>query len=194
MSAEYTPTDSWWDSFLEPKDGETWNFATVFTAVVNKLADNAKHLKLNKAGLTDENTFTGSQSFDNVIANTAGIGQATVTRLFLAIANDAGIRYNRSTLADADTTVGPNHQSYRIPEITADRLYTLTVGQFSGQRVRFSRPRSADAFAVTIVEDGAGSLAVMNSSDNAWIEFEWNGTHWTTSAWGGAVATFTQTV
>lgn len=188
MSVEYDPVDVWWESFVLPKDGETWNFATVMEAVCEKLADNAQHLKLHKASLDEVGAWTATQTFATIVATTATLDALTASTLSFPALAGKGIEYRREVLGDLDSTLTLEADSYRIPAITGNRVYNLAEGSFTGQRVRVTRSRSADAHTATVKGgpiSGEYTICVFDSSKSGWIEVEWVGSSWVLSTWGG---------
>lgn len=91
-----------------------------------------------------------------------------------AEATRAGLHYRETVLTDANVTLNPDADVFIVPQITANRTYKFAgYGGNDGRRIRVVRPRTADAFTVTIQDGGSVTACVFPSSAAAWVDLEY---------------------
>jgi hypothetical protein len=170
--------------------------------------DNAV-LKTGNQTIAGNKTFSGTTTLSGPNAlsgatTVSGALLATSTAEFDGQVNfdaacyvDENLYPSFANLPDANGAIDNIRVFYRVPQITANRVYTLPTGSASivGRIHRFTRSRTADAFTVTM-QDATGTVAIIDASAAGWVELECVDTSasgWRVSAWGGTVSSLRTT-
>lgn len=182
----------------------TWQDGDIFREtqtdlVISDIGDRLGYLKTAldlKPDLSDTQTWTGLNTFH---PSTGLPGIKVYKELTfpdpateLAAALTAGIIHRERAMANADGIEAPNAEVLVVPAINANRLYTIgSYGGNDGKRVRVRRPRTGDAFTVTLQDAGSNAICVIPASQHAWVDIEYRAAK--TPVWGivGYGGTFT---
>lgn len=183
----------------------TFNGTSTFNGpvVLNELADflNGADVNGNFNWSGPACTFTGDVTFGGGISDTFGCSLRTFFNAGAEIDKDAvllgSVGLSRELLLDVDAILGVDVFESRVPQITANRIYTLPAPQFLHQRRRFSRIRTGDAFSATLRRNDATIMGFVAALGQGWVEVYAFGTglnDWVVSAWGGVISVNTTIV
>lgn len=187
MSKDLTITNTAWvDTIKSLVNGDPLPEA-YWDIIFGTIADRLGYLKANKGGLADANTWTQLQTFQQQVNVTNEIGFDVTT-------DRSGVIYRGFTGPDSDTSIDGKYDTYRVPTLTANREWSLIAisgiqASTARRRIRVTRPRTADAFTLTL-KRGATTLGVIPASQAGWIEFEYvagGGVGWAVSAWSSNI-------
>lgn len=132
-------------------------------------------------------TCDGTSTLANLVASDAAEFQSTID---LATGNSV-ILWREGFGSDAAQSVSTTSDVVWVPQITANRIYTLSdvAAGKQGARIRIVRNRTADAFTLTVSRSDATVLGVISASNAGWIECMWTDfqEHWVVCGWGGTV-------
>lgn len=206
---------AWANTILSYNDGDVLRESTLDT-VIQSTADRLAFLKAavdGRAKLTGDNSFAGNQVwvsgsaiFGVPVEFTQGIDATGQPLIVGDISADSltfstgqgGAKKRPFILPDADHTLASvNHDRYRIPALTAARVYTLTNSAvYNGRVVRFTRPGN-EAFAVRIRESSAAPgvyIGTLASGNKGWHDFLCDGGVWKSDGWIQDAATTSNVV
>lgn len=152
-------------------DGSTNPAAAVQTQLAKILTDlggSSGALKIGRAATANlASTLLGTalnqldaRKLDNTV-NNAGVAAS----IAFAATHGIGVlqRVDKTTITDANgITVTVNADEYRIPPITAVRVFALAAPTVNGVRVRFTKPTNTGSFSVSI-----GGVALFSSPSPA---------------------------
>lgn len=217
-------TGATWDPVLMTwTDGEIFR-ETRTDLVSENIAEHLGYLKeqeVASAKLTGSNNFTGDNVFDTgtgpskIFRVTGDWGAEFVTPVTASSATFSGqvsfadravvsggggvleilglLEFFSATLADANATIAS--LVARVPQTTANRVYTLPTGS-AGQVCFVVRARASDAHTITI-QDPSGSVVqgVMPVSAASWMVLCCNAaTSWRPLLWAANVTSILATV
>lgn len=153
-------------------------FAGGATKTFSVTGDNAASF----AGVTVSSSFTTQAgSSVSIVADDCEIASPLLLSSALGVAT--------GDLADAAATIGAAATIYRVPTLTANRIYTLPSAAVNNHTVLVVRMRTADAFTVTVQTSGATTMGVISASAAGWIlcHYKTSAAAWRVVAWGGTV-------
>lgn len=194
---------SWSGSIRTWQDGDIFR-ETNYDVVTGDLADRLGYLKTyadGKASLAGTNAWTGVNTF-----SPSGGGLISVILYRQVALVDAGtdaveaaktfISKRKRTLPDADSAVTIDAETFVVPQITGNRTYTFgSYGGNAGRCCRIVRPRTADAFTVTIKNSASATIAVIAASQQGAVEIEYGWTSdWVPTFWTSNVSSIATTL
>ncbi len=99
----------------------------------------------------------------------------------------SGTVHRVTTGTDAALTITAAADEYRCPQLTANRVWTVdnTPAPTTGRRLRVSRPRTADAFTLTIQREDTTTLCVFASMASGYVDLIYFGGQWVVSGHHG---------
>lgn len=196
---------AWAGTFRSYQDGDIFRESNIDLSA-GDLADRFGYLKTAvdaKPDLSDTNTWTGRQTID-LSAGGGGSPYLTALQVIGEMYFSTNVSHNANSgllmreyaLADSSTSLYPVAETFIVPQLTGNRVYTFNVapaGNF-GRRIRIVRRRTADAFTATIAS-GTGTLAIISASNAGWVDIEQSsaGGDWRVVAWGGTVTSIDPT-
>lgn len=104
------------------------------------------------------------------------------------------LRLGVTTLNDAAQTIPSGGYHFRVPQITANRVYTLPASTGGGRTIKLERLRTADSFTATLQTSGAVVMGVVPVSANGFIEVVDGPTGWVVSSFSNTISSVSQTV
>ena len=193
----------WGATIRAIQNGDELDEANLADIISQDVADRLGWMKTAvdaKPDLSDNNTWTGLTVFDR----SAGGYLAAVNVIGELTFGDggggaddyrSGLLHREYVLPDSTTSIQPIAETFVVPQITANRVYTLSApGGNYGRRVRIVRRRTADAFTVTV--GGGTTQAIISASAQGWVDLEWSSgaSDWRVVGWGGTVTSIDTTV
>lgn len=159
-----------------------------------------------KATLSGANTWTSFQTFQP----DGAWGSEPLSALFYrevrlvtyatspTEAATAGFIQRVITMADANETWNPVAEIFLVPQNAAARTYKFNSPSGGASRkIKIVRPRSVDAFAVTIQDGSSVTMGIISSSEAGFIELTYDTTSaqgWIVTGYGGVVTSLAEGV
>ncbi len=204
---------AWAGTFRSYQDGDIFRESNIDLSA-GDLADRLGYLKATvdgKPGLADNNTWTGTQTFNNVVTFTGTVQQTgnpdfQLSGSPLEIGNivcdgdisfpaddDSGVSRRIVTGSDANATIDAAADEIRVPTLTANRTWTFNaVGPRPGALVRIIRNSNLDAFTLTVKRGDGTTIAVFAASTATFAEFSYT-SKWVTGATGSGISAYANT-
>lgn len=177
---------SWGASITVPTDGDVFQESQT-DVYFDTIADRLGYLKSRTdglAGLATNNTWTGTQAFNNDIT---AQDQLIEGQLSFQTLTASGI-VRRFVVVTSTSTIGEGYDTVSVGNTAGNITLTMPVA-YQGARVRIVRNSTSLAHTVTVQTSTPVTLGVISASAAGWIEVERMAgpANWVVVGYGGTV-------